>query len=673
MMSFEKVVAVIGWRWREVSAAANDATGRILFAAESQDVEAENEIKSEVCDGVLYVVYAQRHVNEVTQLMLEDRGLLRGGFQEESKRELENMKRLLFLFLVSHVVIWVQNGPALPSTRVWNVMSLLKSAKARFASSNKSKAKRGMPGNSQPWFAFGFLSEIDVSKVQNTLGTLLKVYNITGRNGLVRSTNALCCGTIGEFGVLRRELLPKTTIEPFEMQDWMDAAQNLRAVLKIGRCITGLLSLVERASNRAAERNSKKDNSAIQRFESVLKNEDQITKAICDKGFPHAIELYSRGLPAQYNLERHELNVQAALKEFRRFASAKGGWSRRMEKKIVDHCNKLFTGEVGSASKRILDRRLCDATSLRGIPCKELFRSCVRYDSAVSEGTLDLEKCSTGLTLRLGCSCGRSLIESPDPFLPQQLKHWSSCCEENKESSQVLDCTNDLNAFRNFDEKSRPVSIQTTSGIIRNSQNDDPSKKPNSWILHRIKGWKYNHDEGLAYDGLFQGYNRLEPWGETGIYVGVEFECSANGTRQILPSSKLATLSPFSNDSTEELTFPVWPNYDVELFLDANSPTKTQLQRIYIATPAQGFFNLDPSWPEGLSKLRLKAFIQFEDEEWSCFTHEEVELEPDSFYTLSLPHFFFKQTEMSKIPSEPLTCKAHIESHLLSFGGATEK
>lgn len=633
-------------------------------------------------------------------------------FAAHGKHDLEALRRLLFVFSCAHVLIWVQSSPAGLSLTTFGLLNALKASRPRsFApmangisssatstghpvgSSNSSinvrhqtsgrgsrskdrgEQVRGWPGRSTPYLVFGFSLDDEVSKAQGIIMGTLKACGLVGNptrssTPFCRAVKNDCCCAVGNLRPCVNRLIKQAHVDTFTSAEWLKSAGVLAVSIRLS-ARSGLVAALETATQHYDVPDSnltKKDAQSLARLESATKSEDALCRALADKGMPFALETYVRNLPPRYGTQVHESHLELAVRELRRFTGGRGSVARRAEKRLTDQCKRIWRGQaVLSSTRRTIttstekgpDRRLCDAISLTGRSCVNLLRENLAKTSSGRPGTFDPRSCCSGATIRMACSCGRSVLEYADPFLPGLLNHTypsHSCCEE------VLHRTHDLaigTAAHSSSTSSTVFPVSPSSSFaggktqhIQNPKASRPQRKGGSWMLHDLgPAHDYDPSKGIPYPGFLPRYNRLDLWDETKVYVGLEYESIGSGNRCFYSVSGLySTGQGLTGISDDTHGFMQWPLQDVELFIAPSNvaqDTYLQLQRIYICVPEKAAY-----------RVLLHAHIHFRDAGNALFTHRPMELSPGRLYCMCLPHVYLDAQGQPIF--QPTSCKQFV-------------
>jgi len=436
---------------------ANHLSGRGLFLVDG----VSDDIEREVCDGNLYLVYALDNSTARWQLP-------------------EVMEKLMFLFLSSHFVVWVDDRL---SQTPFRYISWLALSRQRVSSSASPGGKKGnqnlrdWPGNCYPWLLPASFGEDPLfDETARKFGKL--------KSQLCR-TNSECCIKIkfneDQTDLIERVTKSKTTESIFPSEDWLQKAADLSHCLDLlSNNSKGFIGAIN--STDQSEKKKKRSNIMGNFLESTF------CTSVCKKGIKAALENYTKNLPTRYNSATHNSRVTMVQQEFRSFVGFGGSIVSKSEVQIKKECERIWRGQSNDKS----DRRLCDAVSLSGRPCILPHKSCLNSNNKV-----DLSKCMSGHVERLACSCGQSIVERKDPFEEiASLTISARCCAACE--------TIDLNFERT----------------------KSPRKKYDGWRLHVIDS-SYDTTMGLEYAHFVSGFTRMEPW--ESVLIGLEYECISLG------------------------------------------------------------------------------------------------------------------------------------------------
>jgi len=479
------------------------------------------------------------------------------------------------------------------------------------------------------------------------------------------------------------------------------------------------LGLTSKASERAWSAHS---TAALARLGNFLRLEEQFSKSLFDKYLPRALDVYSRGLPPRYNSIVHAAHVNSALMDFRRISGGKGAVAKQFERKLMDQCKRIWRGtltltaqtkvtrdrvtpsvvSVERGRNKALDRRSCDSVSLSGRPCINLYRECAvnasgsgtgrsgRGAQGSSNGGSNMVKCSSGVKQTVACLCGSSCFQRDDPFEADAANSscaTAACCAQRphcfldkgkggRKRHNRLPRASDTMALQNV--SATPTAKHSGASIKSETHGRG---KIGAWTVFRLgPASSYHPGSGLEYDGFAPGYNRLEPWPEAPVYVGLEYECISTGVRQIFMASSLSAPSSSSYQAQDDdrlRSSSCWPEHDVDLFLSTGSDGTgiSQLQRIFVNVGPEvaGKDNCE-------RRVQLQAQVHFEGGQ--LFTHRPVVLPPDSLVTLALPHVYVDTTttgvptplaQAQPSPGSRFRSSAKLKCGLLSFASTSTK
>ena len=565
------VVSVVGPSWDTVRKVCNELAGRCLFGANSEDIE----VQYAVCDSVLYLISLDTCVTSHTMEALQKE---RASFNHMYMRKVEydTLRSLLFLFLCSHIVLFVHDTHALPLHH-FRTLSLLQASKTRLSPALKAlKLPPAWPGKCLPWLMFVCAKDqgpAALKAMTTQTMAMLQACNLTrisGQDALFRCDTQFMVEVYGGARSKRREgqakgsrslafltdsavypstgkvpsalllavqsLVHKIDGEVLRLDQWVETAKPMFKLLQLENrmCKNNKAGLFADLSSREPSARASKNKStramqrkpqnaasteALEGLDRSLKLEEKLIKLRCEAAVPAALEVYRGGVPALYNSKVHHLILEKAIHAFHQLSGGKGNICKRYEAKLIEQCKKIWQNP--SQHK---DRRLCDNVSLTGRPCTLLRRECVGRN-----GRIDPTRCRSGVLHKLVCSCGTNLIERSDPFDEV----------EGNVSGITLPCCKGLYSLdlnRNFSGTySRSISLR-----------EYKRGKGGAWVLHYHGTSKeYNPEKGIQSEGFLPGYNLLEEWKEVAgfpmVHVGLEYLCTTDGRRHFfaLPGLKV--------------------------------------------------------------------------------------------------------------------------------------